>query len=537
MARVALDGQALQVEGWADRGVGRYVTGYAAALARQGALAALLLAPELPPARGLPDDLVAAGLVRWDGAEACRALTASGPVAHHLTAPFLHYEPGAPAGLGVAEHWARAGAARVVLLHDLIPLRAPRHYLGRPGHESRYRARAAWVAQADLVVTNSEYTRREAIAVLGCDPDRVATVGIGVAPFFFPPDGTDEELWRFHFPGLAGRPHLVTVGGSDARKGTSTAIAALGLLVARELDLSLLVVGHLAPAFRAELETLAGACGVADRVVFAGAVGDEVLRACYRRAALSVMPSLAEGAGLPVLESAACGTPALASATTALAETAAAPAALFDPAEPGALADAVAAALEDAPRRAAILSAQQALAAASTWDAVAARAVAAIDGLGGRAGPARAEAPPPRLAVVGWPATDQQRLGALLAGWPGPVDLVDAAAVGPVVRLASYDAVVYVIRGVPGDGAVLAAAGRHPGWLWLWGSAGRGVGRSELEPLVRRSAGLVVDAGPALDAVRLALRPGTAPPPVVALPEGEGRMDALVSALRPAATV
>ncbi len=467
---VALDVQALQMEGWADRGVGRYIVGYATALARRGALASALLAPELPPPAGLPNDLVAAGLVRWDTAATCRDLVGGPlPVVHHLTAPFLHVEPGGRAGLAVVEHWARSGVSRVVLLHDLIPLRAPRHYLVGPGAQERYRARAEWVGGADLIITNSEHTRSEAVDLLGCDPQQVVTVGVGVLPFFSPPDGTDEELWQFHFRALAGRPHVLTVGGSDARKGTDRAIAALGLLVARGFDLSLLVIGHLTPGWRRDLGVTAQACGVADRVVFAGPVDDELLRACYRRALITLMPSLAEGAGLPVLESAASGTPALASGTTALAETAAHPAALFDPTDVGSMADTIGAAVDSAARRAAILAVQQELAASSTWDAVADRAVTAIDRLagvrrpaidrlvgasrpasgrlagratsGGAGSPGGVGSPggagfgggpafggdwPGRLVLVGWPAMEEDLLAAVRARWGGEVQLVEA---------------------------------------------------------------------------------------------------------------
>lgn len=513
-ASVALDVHALQVEGWADRGVGRYVIGYAAALARRGALNAALLAPELPPAAGLPNELVAAGRVRWDTAGECRALLAGSPgLAYHLTAPFLHCEPGAPAGLGVVDHWARAAAPRVVLLHDLIPLRAPRHYLAGAGYEERYRARAEWVAAADLVVTNSEHTRQEAIALLGCDPARVTTIGIGVSRFFTPPDGTDDELWRFHFSAaLGGRPFVLTVGGSDARKGTDRAVAAVGLLAARGFDLALVVVGHLTPGWRADLQAAAAACGIADRVVFAGAVDDELLRAAYRRAVVSVMPSLAEGAGLPVLESAACAAPALASATSALAETAGTPAALFDPTDVDSIASAIAAAVDSPARRDAILALQQDLAARSTWDAVAARAVAAIEGVA-----APSQTWPPRLAVVGMdPPVEELR-----AAWAGEVDVfspfdLPLVAFGGDARPASYDAVLYVLDGA--EDAVWRLAGRYPGWLWVRGGA---AGR-RLEPLVRRSCGVFVDSETDGAVVRLGLRPGAAEPPIVAVGDGPG---------------
>ena len=552
--RVALDVHALQVAGWADRGVGRYVVGYAAALHRTGTLAGALLAPELPPASGLPNQLVASGMACWDSADTCRRLLAAQPepLVYHLTAPFLHTEPGAPASLGVVEHWARSGAPRVVLLHDLIPLRAPRHYLQAPGHEDRYKARAEWVASADLIVTNSEYTRQEAIALLGCPPERVATVGVGVSPYFSPADGTDDQLWRFHFGRLERRRHLVTVGGSDARKGTDRAIAALGLAVARGVDVSLLVLGHLTPQWGEDLAYTAAACGVSDRVFFGGPVSDELLRACYRRAALTLMPSLAEGAGLPVLESAACGTPALASSTTALAETAATPAALFDPTDADSIADAIVTALDSADRWKAILAAQQSVASASTWDAVAARAVAAIGSMldGGTADPGRpvtsrhgAADWPPRLALVGWPGGEEALLDRIATAWEGEVDAVsaeliggdtpgaarvDPAAFGPTCRPASYDQVVYVLTGGPTDEGVLPLAERYPGWLWLWDTPAPLLDR--LEPLVRRSRGVLVGSDEAGLAVSLALRPLAAGPPLVVL-SADGREPALVSAL------
>lgn len=493
--RVALDIQALQVEGFSDRGIGRYVAGYAAALNRCGVLAAALLAPELPPPDRMPAELAANGLARWDCRAECRRLVRSGPVAYHVTAPFLHSAPGEPGALGVVEHWAEAAVPRVVTLHDLIPLRAPRHYLPTEAHRERYRARAEWVARSDLITTNSEHTRREALELLGCDPQRVVTVGAGVSSYFSPPDGSDAELWRSHFPGLEGKPHLVTVGGDDARKGTDRAIAALGTLVGRGVDLHLVVAGQVTGEWRRSLDEAARACGVAGRVVFAGPVSDELLRACYRRAVLTVMPSLAEGAGLPVLESASCGTPAVASSGTALAETAATTEALFDPACADSIADVVEMVVSDQPLRRRILAAQQSLAAASTWDAVAARAARAIDALypgaqrsGTQPGVAR---PPARVALVGplppgggGIGVYNARLLDALAGRgdvgidavvttrPRPSGVIRYGVLGPEgfgthARPASYDGVVYAIGNSSGHLPTVELALRYPGWLWL----------------------------------------------------------------------
>jgi glycosyltransferase involved in cell wall biosynthesis len=490
--RLAVDLQALQVDGIADRGIGRYVAALSAALNRIDRLAAGLLAPELPPPLGLPPELAMQGLVHWDDISSMRALvTSEGQVAHHIPAPFLHSGPLDPSDLLLSSHWESLGLPRVVTLHDLIPLRAPHRYLPTPAHVDRYRARAAWVAAADLVVTDSEHTRSEAIELLECDPDKVVNIGCGVSPFFTPSDGTDGEHFRWYLGELEDRPFVLTVGGSDIRKGTERLIAAVGLLVQAGFDLQLLVIGELTPQWRTRLEDAAAAAAMTGRVVLAGAVGDELLRACYRRALVTVMPSLAEGFGLPVLESAACGTPALASATTALAEAAATPLATFDPADTDAVARAIAELLSDEHRRAQVLDAQRELAARSTWDAVAGRAGAALDGMGTRLGPSAWTPPPPptRVALVGplpplggGIGVYNDRLLRAAAGavaidavtplhappsLPAGIGHFPIDSFGVDTRPASYDAVIYTLGNSDGHLSTVEAAFRYPGWIWL----------------------------------------------------------------------
>ncbi len=490
--RLATDLQALQVDGIADRGIGRYVAGATAALWRAGRLATGLLAPELPPPAGLPDELATAGLVRFDSIATLRGLLdGGGPIAHHVPAPFLHTGPTDATVLVTVPHWAHAGLPRVVTLHDLIPLRHPDVYLPTPAHLERYRARAAWVATADLILTNSDYTRREAIDLLGCDPTTVVTVGAGVSSFFTPADQTDVEHFRFYLPHLEDRPFLLTVSGSDGRKGTERLVAAVGLVVRAGFDLHLVVVGDLTAPWQARLAQAAQAAGMEGRLDLLGSVGDETLRACYRRATLTVMPSLAEGFGLPVLESAACATPALASATSALVEAVATPLATFDPSDTEAIAAAIIDVLAHDDRRSTILEAQRDLAARSTWEAVASRTATALDALEASlpSGAWRAPTLPPRLALVGPLPPEGGGIGLynrhLLAVWP-PAVAVDAvtpglgsperpAGVGHVVadafgidtRPASYDAVIYTLGNSHGHLPTIAAALKYPGWLWL----------------------------------------------------------------------
>jgi glycosyltransferase involved in cell wall biosynthesis len=495
--RLAVDLQALQVDGFADRGIGRYIAASTAALTRAGRVAAGLLAPDLPPPSGLPVELAAAGRVRWDCVEEVRWLLAEGgAVAHHVPAPFLHSGPTDPSVLVTVPHWADAGVPRVVTLYDLIPLRDPASYLPTAAHVARYRTRADWVASADLILAISEYTRREAIELLDCDPARVVTVGTGVSPFFTPADGTDNELFRYWLPDLEDRPFVLTVGGSDPRKGMERLVTALGQVRRTGVDLHLVVIGDLTDEWRTKLTESARSAGVGDRLLMTGPVADDLLRACYRRAAVTVTASTAEGFGLPVLESAACGTAALASATTALVEAAATDLATFDPTDPGAVADAIVGLVTDDERRATILGAQRRLAALSTWEAVAGRTVEALDGLGDhlpevawRPGPL-----PRRLALVGplppagggiglynarvlqaaaRPGTALSMavdvVTAMVAApdLPAGVGHVPADAFGIEARPASYDAIVYTIGNSDGHLASIELALRYPGWLWL----------------------------------------------------------------------
>ena len=159
--------------------------------------------------------------MRWDEVSALRALLAKGGrVAHLVPAPFLHCGPLDPSVLVTAPHWDAVGVPLVVTLHDLIPLRAPHRYLPTPAHHDRYRTRGAWVAGADLVLSDSEYTRAEAIALLECDPEKIVNIGCGVSRFFTPNDGTDGEHFRWYLGELEDQPFVLTVGGSDVRKGT-----------------------------------------------------------------------------------------------------------------------------------------------------------------------------------------------------------------------------------------------------------------------------------------------------------------------------
>ncbi len=237
---VALDIQALQSRGrprsewpgwpgWPPgstplRDIQAYVAAHADALARSGRLAAALLAPEYPApdVSCLPDGLLASGAVRWDRRAEVRRLvrlaaaggTGRPVLAHHVPAPFLDTDFGDPAGQVVGADWAEAGVPRVVTVHDLDPLEEPQRWLQSPSRQARYRARAEWVAESDVIVAVDGRAADQVVRLLGFPPERLV-VGTGADLV----DGIVDALGRRLPGGQAGSG--VTRPGSGAARPRS----------------------------------------------------------------------------------------------------------------------------------------------------------------------------------------------------------------------------------------------------------------------------------------------------------------------------
>lgn len=181
-----------------------------------------------------------------------------------------------------------ASRRNVVVIHDVAALRHPEWY-SRP-YVAWQRAVLPPIARrARLVITVSEFSRREIQEVLGVD----ATVI---------PNGVDE---RFK-PGPEKKDYALVVGTKIARKN----LAALSETAAA-LGMELVAAGSARRYMRGE----------ATDIRELGYVPDEELPALYAQARVLLMPSLYEGFGLPCLEAMASGTPVVAANRGALPET------------------------------------------------------------------------------------------------------------------------------------------------------------------------------------------------------------------------
>jgi glycosyltransferase involved in cell wall biosynthesis len=187
-----------------------------------------------------------------------------------------------------------------ITLHDLALVRHPE--LFPRWHRLSGRAGLGSVARAaQRVLAVSEFTKREAVDLLGLAQERVTVIGNAVDSVFSP-DGPRAE-----------GDYVLAVGTLEPRKNLRRVAEA-----ARRAGLELRVAGA----------TGWGGVEAPGRV---GEVSDDELAALYRGARALVFPSLYEGFGIPVLEAMASGTPVVTSRGGATAEVAGGAAVLVDP--------------------------------------------------------------------------------------------------------------------------------------------------------------------------------------------------------------
>ena len=138
---------------------------------------------------------------------------------------------------------------------------------------------------------------------------RIVTNGADLRRFC-PTDGEPERPWG---------PHMIFACRQlFPRKGIRFLVEAAARLKPRFPDLKLVVAGD---GFeRPVLEKLAADLGIAADTTFLGWVANHELPPYYRAAAVSVVPSLEEGFGIPAAEAMGCGIPVVVSDAGGLPE-------------------------------------------------------------------------------------------------------------------------------------------------------------------------------------------------------------------------
>ena len=167
------------------------------------------------------------------------------------------------------------------------------------------------VERALFVRCVSDHGRSQLMSLVGTEHwEKLHVVHCGVDVAEFTADDHPRE------PNPA--PEILTVGRVVPVKGQALLVEALAELASRGIDARLTIVGD-GPQLP-ELRERAQRLGIADRVAFEGAVGQDAVRGYYERADVFALPSFAEGLPVVLIEAMAMGLPVVASRITGIPE-------------------------------------------------------------------------------------------------------------------------------------------------------------------------------------------------------------------------
>jgi glycosyltransferase involved in cell wall biosynthesis len=225
----------------------------------------------------------------------------------------------------------------VTTIHDVIHRRYPDPGLMGLGVKAAVPVAAHRSAR---ILTVSEASKTDIVRFLGVPFDRVdvALNGPGIVEDAEGP--SPDEVRRLYEVGDA--PMVLTVAPNRPHKNVPRLVEALA-----EVPDAVLVVPGYATGKDADVDKLARKLGVAARIRRPGWVDETTLDGLYRAADCFVLPSLAEGFGLPVVEAMLRGAPVACSNATSLPEVAGDAALYFDPQDADAIAFAIRRILED----------------------------------------------------------------------------------------------------------------------------------------------------------------------------------------------
>jgi glycosyltransferase involved in cell wall biosynthesis len=349
----------------AKAGIGRYAESLARALiARQPARVALFYnrSQGTQPPAGLgavPRRTVRAGYKPWRMAVWLGQLAGIGFNRLMPNAELFH----------ATEHLLPPlhGVASVLTVHDMI-FKLFREHQKPLNYWYLNMTMPLYCRRADAIITVSESSKRDIVTHYGLDPTRVTVIHEAAAPGFAPasPGAVEHARQRYGLPDR----FLIHVGTIEPRKNLTRLVEALQRLGEQGLQVPLVVVGGkgwLYDDFFRRLEGL----DVRHAVQFTGYVPADDLPVLYSAATVATMPSVYEGAGLPVVEALACGTPVVCSNASSLPEMGGDAARYFDPYDVEKMANAIRAVWTDGDLQAEMRRRGLAQAARFSWDRVA----------------------------------------------------------------------------------------------------------------------------------------------------------------------
>ncbi|MFC0019842.1 glycosyltransferase family 4 protein [Roseibacillus persicicus] len=211
----------------------------------------------------------------------------------------------------------------VATLHDLIPLRFPGGL--SKSQVERFERNVFNLKYCDAIISVSEYSKQEAVSLLGIAPELIHVLPNGVSSV---PDRI-ESSEAVNGLRSKGADFVVLSVGSDLKRKNLRILpdALRGFEEETGMRAGLLRVGATLD------ETLANELGdrLEGRVTELGRASLKHLQSCYRNCDAVIVPSLYEGFGLPVLEALSFGKSVACSHSSSLPEVGGGCVNYFDP--------------------------------------------------------------------------------------------------------------------------------------------------------------------------------------------------------------
>jgi glycosyltransferase involved in cell wall biosynthesis len=210
----------------------------------------------------------------------------------------------------------------LVTIYDIIPLLLPA-YRGNALVQAYTGLVQSAAAQAALILTDSEASKRDIVTHLDLPQERVRVVYLAVNPALSPHPAPDDAAIRAHY-GLPDE-YVLYLGRFDVRKNL------VGLLQAwtfaeeplGAFDIPLVIAGHLPQhsAFAPDPRQIAQALEINPQTLrFPGPIQEAHKPAVCRGALCFLFTSRYEGFGLPPLEALSCGVPVVGSDASSIPE-------------------------------------------------------------------------------------------------------------------------------------------------------------------------------------------------------------------------
>jgi glycosyltransferase involved in cell wall biosynthesis len=203
--------------------------------------------------------------------------------------PDVFFAPAYTAPLGL-------GLPLVVTIHDVSFAAHPEWFTPREGARRRLLTRQV-ARSADLILTDSEFSRQEILTRLSPAGDRLLVIPPGVTRRAAGSATTGRE------------PLALFVGSIFNRRKLPETIAAFAAATAERSDARLVIVGPDRSYPKIDLRKLADAAGVGTRVEVRDYAPDADLDTLYSQASVFVFLSEYEGFGLTPLEALSAGVP------------------------------------------------------------------------------------------------------------------------------------------------------------------------------------------------------------------------------------